>query len=385
MGIERKISEFREDPEAYVRLFMAVIGGNSGVASLERTRYGLALIEEIIEEDPPSTQYFLQLPDPWSPLLTIMDTKNDTFCASKAVNHISLLLYRSKQMPQNVLEEVLQWINERLRKPSTAEIGLAGLQHLLRQEDVRVKFHEDDGLNRLGSLIKNVSQETQLLYHTLLCLWLMSYSNHIASEFHTTNVIHYIVGVLKAVPKEKIIRLGVAVLANIANKGENNHVMIEAKVYRFLETSNQRKWADEDLLNDLEFLTDTISEVISEMSSWDAYKTEVSSGILERTPVHYSERFWKENLNMFEKDKFELLGMLIHILRESQNTQNLEIALHDIGQFIRYHPSGRQIINQMDGKYIIMGLMDHQDAAVQKEALLCTQKLLVVSWEHLGK
>jgi len=68
--IERKISEFRENPEAYVRLFMAVIGGNSGVASLERTRYGLALIEEIIEEDPPSTQYFLQLPDPWSPLLT---------------------------------------------------------------------------------------------------------------------------------------------------------------------------------------------------------------------------------------------------------------------------------------------------------------------------
>lgn len=28
---------------------MNVIGGNSGVASLERTRYGLALIEEILE------------------------------------------------------------------------------------------------------------------------------------------------------------------------------------------------------------------------------------------------------------------------------------------------------------------------------------------------
>ena len=38
----------------------------------------------------------------------------------------------------------------------------------------------------------------------------------------------------------------------------------------------------------------------------------------------------------------------------------------------------------MNGKYIIMGLMEHPDAAVQKEALLCTQKLLVVSWEHLG-
>ena len=47
---------------------------------------------------------------------------------------------------------------------------------------------------------------------------------------------------------------------------------------------------------------------------------------------------------MFEKDKFEVLGMLIHILKDSQNSQNLEIACHDIGQFIRYHPMGRQFV-----------------------------------------
>ena len=43
-----------------------------------------------------------------------------------------------------------------------------------------------------------------------------------------------------------------------------------------------------------------------------------------------------------------------------------------------------RIVNQLEGKYAIMGLMEHPDANVQKEALLCTQKLLVVSWEHLG-
>lgn len=41
--------------------------------------------------------------------------------------------------------------------------------------------------------------------------------------------------------------------------------MIEGKIVRFLETANQRKWADEDLIHDLEFLTETISEVIGEM------------------------------------------------------------------------------------------------------------------------
>merc|ERR1712125_92299 len=87
---------------------------------------------------------------------------------------------------------------------------------------------------------------------------------------------------------------------------------------------------------------------------------------------------------LFEKNKYEVLGMLITILKDSQNTQNLEIACHDIGMFVRFHPMGRQIVNQLEGKYAIMGLMEHPDPNVQKEALLCTQKLLVVSWEHLG-
>ena len=45
----------------------------------------------------------------------------------------------------------------------------------------------------------------------------------------------------------------------------NKQVMIEGKIVRFLETANQRKWADEDLINDLEYLTEAISEVIREM------------------------------------------------------------------------------------------------------------------------
>lgn len=51
-------------------------------------------------------------------------------------------------MPENVLTEVLQWCNEQIRNPKTASMGLEGLQNLLRHDDVRVRFFEDDGLNR---------------------------------------------------------------------------------------------------------------------------------------------------------------------------------------------------------------------------------------------
>ena len=56
-------------------------------------------------------------------------------------------------MPQNVLDDVLIWCNEQLRQPSTAEMALEGLQNLLRHDDVRLRFFEDDGLNRYSLLL----------------------------------------------------------------------------------------------------------------------------------------------------------------------------------------------------------------------------------------
>ena len=41
----------------------------------------------------------------------------------------------------------------------------------------------------------------------------MSYNDSIAGQFHTTNVIQFIVETLRNMPKEKIIRIGTAILA----------------------------------------------------------------------------------------------------------------------------------------------------------------------------
>jgi len=137
------------------------------------------------------------------------------------------------------------------------------------------------------------------------------------------------------------------------------------------------------MVKDLEFLIETVSKDINAMSSWDAYRTELQSGTLEWGPVHTSERFWRENIKKFEENNFAALGILIGVLRNSQNAQNLQIACHDVGEFIRFHPIGKQIVSKMDGKYAVMRHMEHADANVQKEALLCTQKLLVLSWDSL--
>lgn len=385
--IEQKVTFYRDNAKGYAGLFFTLIGGGKNVtANVDRAQYGLALIDEILDAEPTGVKYFLQLQDPWTPLLRLMQTKNDPFCSALSVKLVSLFILRSTQLPEGIVEEVLRWCNDKLRTLSDIEIALEGLQTLLRQDDIRVRFFEEDGLNRIGGIIKNHNSDTTILYKALYCIWVMSYNKHIASQFHKTTLIHHVVEIMRNVQKEKIIRVCIAILANIANKGErkqNNHQMIEAKISRVLDNINQKKWADDDLNADLEFLTEVISKDIGEMSSWDAYKTELQSGSLEWGPVHTSDRFWRENIKRFEDNNFEALGILIGILRNSQNAQNLQIACHDVGEFIRFHPIGKQIVSKMDGKYVVMRHMEHPNPEVQKEALLCTQKLLVVSWDSL--
>merc|ERR1712110_118569 len=109
---------------------------------------GLALIEEILEEERNAFHAFLELSDPWSSFPRIMQTKGDTFCTSSAARTISYLLYRSKQTPEDQLSEVMQWCNDQLRDPTSASMALEGLRNLLRHDDIRVRFFVDDVLQR---------------------------------------------------------------------------------------------------------------------------------------------------------------------------------------------------------------------------------------------
>jgi V-type H+-transporting ATPase subunit H len=53
-------------------------------------------------------------------------------------------------------------------------------------------------------------------------------------------------------------------------------------------------------------------------SSYDEYVTEIRSGRLEWSPVHRSEKFWRENADRLNEKNYELLKILIHLLESSQ-------------------------------------------------------------------
>ncbi|CAF4702629.1 unnamed protein product [Rotaria sp. Silwood1] len=77
--------------------------------------------------------------------------------------------------------------------------------------------------------------------------------------------------------------------------------------------------------------------------------------------------------------------MLLRLLEQSKEPLVLCVAAHDIGEYVRHYPHGKKAIDKLDGKVIIMRLLENPDSNVRYQGLLCVQKLMVHNWDYLGK
>lgn len=240
--------------------------------------------------------------------------------------------------------------------------------------------------------------------------------------FGDENIVPRLHDVLKNTQKEKVIRVVLATMKNLI-KSSNRFItdMVSVSVPKTLQNLMKRNFEDKDIQDDLKSLVDLLEQYIEEISSFDEYRQEVLSGRLQWSPVHESEKFWKENLSKFEQNNFFIVRELIKVLgnpelptgdnetaggaatslshtrnsassvrssyvpvaSKEEEYQNLAIACHDLGQFVRFFPRGKQILSQLGAKPKILSLMEHPNSEVRKHALLCTQKLMVSRWEYL--
>ncbi|KAI1901401.1 hypothetical protein AGOR_G00034060 [Albula goreensis] len=161
--------------------------------------------------------------------------------------------------------------------------------------------------------------------------------------------------------------------------------MIQCKVLKQLENLEQQKYDDEDISDDISFLLERLGESVQDLSSFDEYSSELKSGRLEWSPVHKSEKFWRENAVRLNEKNYELLKILTKLLEVSDDPQVIAVAAHDVGEYVRHYPRGKRVIEQLGGKQLVMNHMHHEDQQVRYNALLAVQKLMVHNWEYLGK
>ncbi|GAK67100.1 uncharacterized protein PAN0_016c5326 [Moesziomyces antarcticus] len=225
---------------------------------------------------------------------------------------------------------------------------------------------------------------TQLVYQVVLCFWLLSFHKQIAAELNVKlGLVPLLVDVARLAVKEKVTRVTVATLRNLLAKAAdvNAPVMLGSKALPLCENLLARKWSDEEIEEDLQYIRTELAERLKTMTTWDEYLSELQSGQLTfESPVHELDEFWKENAPRFVDEDAKVLKQLVGVLDQSEDATTLAVACSDIGKFVHFFEQGKRRVGDLGAKARIMSLMTHPDPNVKYCALHTVAKLVSASW-----
>lgn len=391
-----------DDGPAYVRVFVSIL---RDIFKEETVEYVLALIDEMLAANPKRARLFhdksLAGEDTYEPFLRLL-WKGNWFIQEKSCKILALIV-SARPKPQDgvvangegsnskrklttiddVLKGLVEWLCAQLKKPSQPTRGIPTaincLATLLKEPVVRSSFAQADGVKLLVPLISPAStqQSIQLLYETCLCVWLLSYYEPAIEYLATSRTVPRLIEVVKSSTKEKVVRVVVLTLRNLLSKGTFGAQMVDLGLPQIVQNLKAQAWSDEDLLDALNQLEEGLKDNLKKLSSFDKYKQEVLLGHLDWSPMHKDPAFWRENITNFEENDFQILRVLITILDTSSDPRSLAVACFDLSQFIQHHPAGRVIVTDLKAKERVMKLMNHENAEVTKNALLCIQRLFL--------
>ncbi|XP_019876016.1 V-type proton ATPase subunit H isoform X2 [Aethina tumida] len=423
------------NPDQCAQTFLNLLGHVSKDQTLQ---YILVLMDDMLQEDRTRVEFFHNYANRkkesvWGPFLNLLN-RQDGFITNMTSRIIAkIACWSQTPMERSDLHFYLTWLKDQLKtqygtmanailqaellrspdqpkehyhevnfsldeKSSTQEISnnefiqsvARCLQMMLRIDDYRFAFVSVDGISTLLSVLSG-RVNFQVQYQLIFCLWVLTFNPLLAEKMNKFNVIPILADILSDSVKEKVTRIILAVFRNLIEKPDDLQVakehciaMVQCKVLKQLAILEQRKFDDEDLIGDVEFLTEKLQSSVQDLSSFDEYATEVKSGRLEWSPVHKS-KFWRENAQRLNEKNYELLRILIHLLETSKDPLVLSVASFDIGEYVRHYPRGKHVIEQLGGKQLVMQLLAHEDPNVRYEALLAVQKLMVHNWEYLGR
>ncbi|XP_063916687.1 V-type proton ATPase subunit H isoform X2 [Zophobas morio] len=369
-----------------------------GHVSKDQTlQYILVLIDDMLQEDRTRVEIFHEYANKkkesvWGPFLNLLN-RQDGFITNMTSRIIAkIACWSQTPMERSDLHFYLTWLKDQLKMQNNEYIQSVGrcLQMMLRIDEYRFAFVSVDGISTLLSVLSG-RVNFQVQYQLIFCLWVLTFNPLLAEKMNKFNVIPILADILSDSVKEKVTRIILAVFRNLIEKPEDSQVakehciaMVQCKVLKQLNILEQRKFDDEDVAQDIEFLTEKLQNSVQDLSSFDEYATEVKSGRLEWSPVHKS-KFWRENAQRLNEKNYELLRILIHLLEQSKDPLVLSVASYDIGEYVRHYPRGKHVIEQLGGKQLVMQLLAHEDPNVRYEALLAVQKLMVHNWEYLGR
>ncbi|KAM5539127.1 hypothetical protein V8D89_007350 [Ganoderma adspersum] len=322
---------------------------------------------------------------PYGPLLRILESQDD-FVQLKATQILTVLLSSEKsplqpQQLQPFLNTLsLFFVNSNSNK---RDVAVQCLEAVLSRPEVRRAVWTNASLVAgLVDILKH-NPAPQMSYQVGFCLWLLTFEQEVSEQIQKRfDIIPLLVDVAQGAAKEKVIRVIVATFRNLVSKAPqaNLPAMLVAQLLPFAKNLSGRKWTDEDIVEDIQFLRDELSTRFESLTTYDEYRSELLSGHLSWTPVHESDLFWKENATKLNDKDYELLKTLIKLLNDSSDATVLAVASHDLGQYVKHYNPGKKVLTNLGAKTRVMELMSHSNPDVRYQALISVQRLVSHPW-----
>lgn len=320
---------------------------------------------------------------PYEPFVKLLDSSEHMYLLA-AKNLV--MLFSLQKAPSQYVSALFNFLSTKLAsspEASQQEIAVQSYSILLRTKWYRGLFWEaaEDRVPALLHVLRGSRTNLQLQYNTLLIFWLITFEPKPATGIITQfDIVPLYFEIIKNSVKEKIIRLAIATLVNTLTLSRQTAVasLLLNGGLTLSKTLSDRKWADEELVADLEVLTTTLQEAFDSMTTFDEYKNELQSKHLRWSPPHRSDAFWKENAERFKEGDWKVLKQLSAIINEGDNTDPvvLAVALNDISRIITEFPEAVKVIERLGTKVKVMELMNHGNAEVKYEALKTTQNFI---------
>eukprot|EP01055_Gregarina_sp_Pseudo9_P002925 Gregarina_sp_Pseudo_9__2924@NODE_313_length_3190_cov_36_799429_g294_i0_p2_GENE_NODE_313_length_3190_cov_36_799429_g294_i0NODE_313_length_3190_cov_36_799429_g294_i0_p2_ORF_typecomplete_len468_score76_47VATPase_H_C/PF11698_8/3_2e02VATPase_H_C/PF11698_8/4_1e34VATPase_H_N/PF03224_14/8_2e21VATPase_H_N/PF03224_14/1_6e03Arm/PF00514_23/0_51Arm/PF00514_23/5_8e02Arm/PF00514_23/6e02_NODE_313_length_3190_cov_36_799429_g294_i017513154 len=232
------------------------------------------------------------------------------------------------------------------------------------------------------------SRDLGTMYQAALCFWLFTFNDSITKfdghMYRHRTVLDNFCDLLQTCKREKVVRVACLAIKNVIDIEWIFEFLCHKKLDHALTLLEYEKWRDQELYESIQELLRIFYIKTREYTNVSRYLKELNSGRLQPGPLH-AEKFWRENVTEFENNEFAAIGKLSDLLKDANSDpQTLSVALFDLGEFSRLHATGKKVLQKFGTKNVVFALMSHSNKEVAREALLCTQKLMLDDWRQLG-
>ncbi|KAJ9521211.1 hypothetical protein QJQ45_022950 [Haematococcus lacustris] len=254
---ELRASMLEEAGPAYVQALLSVL---RAVTKDDTVQYVLALLLQMLQENPLRAKYFHQTPDPESAssldpytvflrllqrqewvaqekaaklLTAIIDSRpmkslafNNGILSSDPSSALQLASFGGPDPAEAHISSFVDWLIGQMKRPSAVNksvpISISILAVLLRERGTRQLFLRAGGVQLLPSMIKssNSPANSQLLYELCLCAWQMTFLAAGADALGKAGIVRPLVEVTRVAQKEKVFRIAMSALRNLLDRPE---------------------------------------------------------------------------------------------------------------------------------------------------------------------